>query len=125
MEGRKIMPKILVVDDSPVVKKIVTTTLAKKGFEVKEALDGVSALEILLSERIDLVITDLNMPKMDGLQLTREIRKNPTYKRIPVIMLTTNPSEEQKALEAGANLYLKKPVTSEELISHVQKFLGL
>lgn len=119
------MPKILVVDDSPVVKKIVTTTLVKKGFEVREALDGVAALEILLSEKIDLVITDLNMPKMDGLQLTREIRKNPTYKRIPVIMLTTNPSEEQKALEAGANLYLKKPVTSEELISHVQKFLGV
>ncbi|ADQ46895.1 response regulator receiver protein [Caldicellulosiruptor kronotskyensis 2002] len=119
------MPKILVVDDSPVVKKIVTTTLVKKGFEVKEALDGVAALEILLSEKIDLVITDLNMPKMDGLQLTREIRKNPMYKRIPVIMLTTNPSEEQKALEAGANLYLKKPVTSEELISHVQKFLGI
>uniref|UniRef100_A0A7C5Z7N3 Response regulator n=1 Tax=Caldicellulosiruptor owensensis TaxID=55205 RepID=A0A7C5Z7N3_9FIRM len=119
------MPKILVVDDSPVVKKIVTTTLAKKGFEVKEALDGVAALEVLLSEKIDLVITDLNMPKMDGLQLTREIRRNPTYKRIPIIMLTTNPSEEQKALEAGANLYLKKPVTSEELISHVQKFLGL
>lgn len=119
------MPKILVVDDSPVVKKIVTTTLVKKGFEVKEALDGVAALEILLSEKIDLVITDLNMPKMDGLQLTREIRKNPMYKRIPVIMLTTNPSEEQKALEAGANLYLKKPVTSEELISHIQKFLGI
>lgn len=119
------MPKILVVDDSPVVKKIVTTTLIKKGFEVREALDGVAALEILLNEKIDLVITDLNMPKMDGLQLTREIRKNPTYKRIPVIMLTTNPSEEQKALEAGANLYLKKPVTSEELISHVQKFLGV
>ncbi|ACM59706.1 two-component system chemotaxis response regulator CheY [Caldicellulosiruptor bescii] len=119
------MPKILVVDDSPVVKKIVTTTLVKKGFDVKEAIDGVAALEILLSEKIDLVITDLNMPKMDGLQLTREIRKNPMYKRIPVIMLTTNPSEEQKALEAGANLYLKKPVTSEELISHVQKFLGI
>lgn len=94
------MPKILVVDDSPVVKKIVTTTLVKKGFDVKEAIDGVAALEILLSEKIDLVITDLNMPKMDGLQLTREIRKNPMYKRIPVIMLTTNPSEEQKALEA-------------------------
>ncbi|WPX09353.1 response regulator [Anaerocellum danielii] len=119
------MPKILVVDDSPVVKKIVTTTLVKKGFEVREALDGVAALEILLNEKIDLVITDLNMPKMDGLQLTREIRKNPMYKRIPVIMLTTNPSEEQKALEAGANLYLKKPVTSEELISHIQKFLGI
>ncbi|ABP66435.1 response regulator receiver protein [Caldicellulosiruptor saccharolyticus DSM 8903] len=119
------MPKILVVDDSPVVKKIVTTTLVKKGFEVREALDGVAALEVLLNEKIDLVITDLNMPKMDGLQLTREIRKNPAYKRIPVIMLTTNPSEEQKALEAGANLYLKKPVTSEELISHVQKFLGI
>jgi len=119
------MPKILVVDDSPVVKKIVTTTLMKKGFEVREALDGVAALEILLNEKIDLVITDLNMPKMDGLQLTREIRKNPMYKRIPIIMLTTNPSEEQKALEAGANLYLKKPVTSEELISHVQKFLGV
>jgi len=119
------MPKILVVDDSPVVKKIVTTTLVKKGFDVKEAIDGVAALEILLSEKIDLVITDLNMPKMDGLQLTREIRKNPMYKRIPVIMLTTNPSEEQKALEAGANLYLKKLVTSEELISHVQKFLGI
>lgn len=119
------MPKILVVDDSPVVKKIVTTTLVKKGFEVRDALDGVAALEILLNEKIDLVITDLNMPKMDGLQLTREIRKNPTCKRIPVIMLTTNPSEEQKALEAGANLYLKKPVTSEELISHVQKFLSI
>lgn len=119
------MPKILVVDDSPVVKKIVTTTLIKKGFDVREALDGVEALEILLSEKIDLVITDLNMPKMDGLQLTREIRKNPIYKRIPIIMLTTNPSEEQKALEAGANLYLKKPVTSEELISHVQKFLSV
>jgi len=117
------MHKILVVDDSPVVKKIITTTLSKNGFQVLEAVDGAMALEIVLKEKVDLIVSDLNMPKMDGIQLTRELRKHPLYKKLPVIILTTNPNEEQKALEAGANLYLKKPVTSEELMSHVSRLI--
>lgn len=115
------MAKILIVDDSPVVKKIITTNLVKEGYEVIDASDGASALEIIQEEKIDFLITDLNMPKMDGMQLIKELRKNPSYKWLPIVMLTTNPSEEEKALEAGANLYLKKPVRFEVLLETIQK----
>lgn len=122
-EGVAWMAKILVVDDSDMVKKIVVGALVKGGHEVTEASDGVDALEKINSAPCDLVITDLNMPKMDGLQFTKELRKNPLYKRLPIFILTTNPDEEEKAIAAGANLYLKKPVSSEKLLSSIEKQL--
>ena len=117
------MAKILIVDDSDMIKKIIVGTLAKGGHHVVEASNGLEALEKINSMQCDLVITDLNMPKMDGIQLTRELRKIPSFKRMPVFILTTNPGEEEKALAAGANLYLKKPVSSEKLLSSIDKYL--
>lgn len=117
------MATILVVDDSPVVKKIIVTTLTKSGYQVQEAKNGQEALDYLLNNRIDLLITDLNMPQMDGITLIKEIRKNPYLKRLPIIMLTTDTKEEQKALESGANMYLTKPVTSSALIENVKKLI--
>ncbi|MBZ4645834.1 MAG: response regulator receiver protein [Clostridia bacterium] len=117
------MAKILIVDDSDMIKKIVVGTLARGGHQVVEASNGLEALERISSTHCDLVITDLNMPKMDGIQFTRELRKMPSYKRMPIFILTTNPAEEEKALAAGANLYLKKPVSSEKLLSSIDKYL--
>lgn len=117
------MAKILIVDDSDMIKKIVVGTLTRGGHQVVEASNGLEALEKINSTHCDLVITDLNMPKMDGLQLTRELRKVSLYKRMPIFILTTNPAEEEKALAAGANLYLKKPVSAEKLLSSIDKYL--
>lgn len=123
MERCEIMAKILAVDDSNMIKKIVVSSLVKAGYEVMDASNGMNALDIIARNKIELLVTDLNMPKMDGIQLIRELRKNSAYKRLPIIMLTTNPSEEAKALAAGANVYLKKPVSSEKLISVIDKLL--
>jgi len=117
------MAKIFVVDDSDMIKKIVVGTLEKGGHQVIEASNGVDALNKINNNPCELVITDLNMPKMDGIQFTRELRNIPSYKRLPIFILTTNPAEEEKAIAAGANLYLKKPVSSEKLLSSIDKYL--
>ncbi len=103
---------ILVADDSPTIRKFVSISLKVKGFEIIQVSDGMEALEILPTEQIDLVITDLNMPNIDGFELIRTIRSNEDYKEIPIIILSSLSSSEEieKGIQCGANAYLVKTV---------------
>jgi len=118
------MPKqALVVDDCAVTRKLVALYLRKAGFGSVEAENGLEALEKLAQESVDLVITDLNMPKMDGLALTKSLRSEIQYVRLPIVMLTTETEENErvKGLQAGVSAYLTKPVTQERLYEVVKK----
>jgi two-component system chemotaxis response regulator CheY len=117
---------ILVVDDSPTVRKFVSVSLEMQGFSVATASDGMDALEQLPRNRFDLVITDLNMPNMDGLELIRSLRENPEYKDLPVIILTS--LSDQGTKEEGARLgvmsYVVKPFSLEKIQYEVAKYVS-
>ena len=117
------MPKqVLIVDDCAVTRKLVALYLKKAGFGSVQAENGLEALEKLAQEPVDLVVTDLNMPRMDGLALTKSLRSEPQYARLPIVMLTTEAEETARAtgLEAGVSAYLTKPVSQERLDEVVQ-----
>lgn len=118
--------KIMIVDDSATLRQMLNFTLSEASYEPVEASNGKEALEIMASESIDMLITDLNMPGMDGLSLIREVRSQQPYKFIPIIMLTTE-SQAEKKLEgrsAGATGWIVKPFTPQQLLSVVKKILG-
>jgi two-component system chemotaxis response regulator CheY len=121
------MPKtILTVDDSSSVRQMVGFTLREAGYEVIEASDGKDALSKMTGKPINLVITDLNMPNMDGIELIKSIRKNPIHKFLPILMLTTE-SQESKKIEgkqAGATGWIVKPFKQEQLLAVIKKVLG-
>ena len=104
---------VLVVDDSETVRRMLRWVLAPLGLRVLDAADGALALDVLGREPVDLVVADLNMPVMDGLELLRSMRAQPALAALPVLMLTTEARERdiQAALKAGASLYLQKPST--------------
>ena len=118
---------VLVVDDSAAIRKILQRVLAQTELplgKILEAGDGFEAIERLTANNIGLVLTDINMPNMDGLELLRKMRENPQWKSIPVVMITTEGSQ-QKVLEAadlGAAGYVRKPFTAEQI---KEKLLGL
>lgn len=116
------MPKILVVDDEEDYRHIVKLILEPEGYDIVEAKDGKDGLSVLQSEKPDLVILDVNMPKMDGFTVCKKIRKDEMFKYIPVIMLTVrNLTQEQvKGFDNGADEYLTKPFESAELVSRVK-----
>lgn len=121
------MPNILVVEDSPTMRQLISFAIKRvANSRVFEATDGVDALKKLSSERIDLILADINMPVMDGLKLVSLVRGNPTYKDIPIIIITTEGAEEdrKRALAIGANAYLPKPIQTQELIKLVNGFLS-
>jgi two-component system, chemotaxis family, chemotaxis protein CheY len=117
---------ILVVDDSSTVRKFVSVSLSMQGFHVVTAEDGMDALEKLPREPIDLVITDLNMPNMDGMEMIRTLRENPTFKELPIIILTSlNESELKKESQAlGIHSFLNKPFSLEKVQYEVAKYLS-
>jgi len=118
--------RILTADDSASIRQMVTFTLKGAGYEVVEAIDGRDALSRLNGNPIHMVITDLNMPNLDGIGLVKGIRANPAYKFIPIILLTTE-SQESKKIEgrtAGATGWIVKPFKPEQLIAVVKKVLG-
>jgi two-component system, chemotaxis family, chemotaxis protein CheY len=120
------MPNILVVEDSPTMRQLIGFAMKRiPQSRVIEATDGVDALKKLSSERIDIILADINMPVMDGLKLVSLVRGNASYKNIPIIMITTEGAEEdrKKALAIGANAYLTKPVQTQELIRIVSSFI--
>jgi two-component system chemotaxis response regulator CheY len=115
----------MTVDDSPTVRQMVGLTLRDAGYEVVEAVDGVDALRRLEQESVHMLITDLNMPRMDGVGLIRAVREDPANRFIPIIMLTTE-SHEQKKLEgkaAGASGWIVKPFKPEQLLGVVRMVL--
>lgn len=123
------MPKtVLVVDDSAMMRKIVIKNLKECGYDVAiaEAGDGKEGLDRFKAGGIDLILSDWNMPNLDGLGMVREIRKLDPEKKVPVVMITTEGSADKvkEAVLAGANNYLAKPFTPERFKEKLAKFLG-
>ncbi|WP_296811980.1 response regulator [Thiocapsa sp.] len=119
------MQSILAVDDSASMRKMVSFTLTGAGFHVVEAVDGQDAYEKALTHTIDLVLTDQNMPRLDGLGLTRKLRENPKFKTTPILILTTESSDQMKQAgrSAGATGWLVKPFDPGRLIEVIQKVI--
>lgn len=117
--------RILSVDDSRTMREMVAMTLRKAGFEVILAEDGINAIEVLEANNndVDVIITDLNMPNMDGLQLVRELRARPEFKGTPILFLTTRNSDADKAQgrAAGATGWIAKPFDPQKLVQVVNK----
>ena len=116
---------IMVVDDSASIRMVVRLTLEGEGFNVIDASDGVEALKKLNGVKIHLLITDVNMPNMDGITLVQEAKKLPTYKFTPMMMLTTEVSEDKKmqGRSAGAKAWLVKPFQPPVLLNAVSKLI--
>ncbi len=117
--------RIMTVDDSATVRQMLAFTLQDAGYEVVEAADGAEALEKLGREPVHMLITDLNMPKLDGIDLIRQVRKNPANRFMPIIMLTTESQEtkKQEGKSAGATGWIVKPFKPEQLLAVVRKVL--
>lgn len=117
---------ILVVDDSATVRKFVSLSLSMQGFTVVSACDGMEALEKLPTEKVDLVITDLNMPNMDGYEFIRTLRESNLYRELPVIILSSLSDQTSRdlGLKAGAHSYLVKPFSIEKVQYEVSKYLN-
>jgi len=116
---------VLTVDDSASVRQMVAFTLSDAGYTVIEAVDGRDALEKLASP-VSMVITDLNMPNLDGIGLIKEIRANPACKGLPVVMLTTESQEsrKQEGKAAGATGWIVKPFTRQQMLAVVKRIIG-
>ena len=117
---------VLSVDDSASIRQMVKMTLSGAGYEVVQANDGVEGLAKAKGTAFDMVVTDLNMPNMDGLTLIRELRKLPSYKGVPIIFLTTESDENMKkeAKAAGATGWITKPFQQDQLVGVVKRVLG-
>jgi two-component system chemotaxis response regulator CheY len=117
---------ILIVDDSVTVRQVLQRALGNAGYQVVEAEDGFDALAKLSGAQIDMLITDLNMPNMDGLELIKKVREEGKHRFTPIVMLTTESSEEKKKAgrEAGASGWIVKPFKPEQLLKVVKMVLG-
>lgn len=116
---------ILIVDDSASVRQLVAIALSGAGYTVVEANDGTDALKKLNGQKINLVISDVNMPNMDGISFVKEMKKNPNYKFTPVVMLTTEGADDKKQAgkEAGAKAWIVKPFRPEQLLQTVSMLI--
>jgi two-component system chemotaxis response regulator CheY len=119
------MKTILTVDDSPTIRQMTSLVLQSAGYQVIEAVDGNDALAKLTGKEVDLVLTDINMPEMDGIEFTRQLRSIPAYKFIPVIMLTTEsqPEKKQQGKAAGATGWIVKPFNQDQLLAVIKKVM--
>ncbi|ALC16704.1 chemotaxis protein CheY [Desulfuromonas soudanensis] len=119
--------KILIAEDSSTMRSLIVSTIAAMGdFDIVEAANGFEALRILPREKVDLVITDINMPDINGLELVSFIKGNANYRSTPLFIISTEGSERdrEKGLALGADAYLVKPFSPRELQSLITKFLG-
>jgi two-component system chemotaxis response regulator CheY len=125
MENAKMARLILTVDDSPSIRLMMKLTLTGEGYEVMQTTDGIEALDYARQHKADLVLTDINMPRMDGLTLIRELRLLPAYKITPMLVLTTESAQDRKLLgkEAGATGWLVKPFNAQQLIATIARVL--
>ena len=119
--------KILAIDDSPTMRRIIINTLKRAGYDdVIEASDGKDALAKMKVEKVNFVITDWNMPEMDGLTLVTTLRTMDEYKSLPILMITTRSVKDDivEAMKAGVNNYIVKPFTPETLKAKIDQVLG-
>ena len=118
----------LIVEDSPMMRQLLVFALARvKNLRVTEADDGVDGLRKLAAAKFDIIITDINMPIMDGLKLVKRVRSDPVHKDVPIIIITTEGAHEDKrrALELGANAYITKPIQAPQVIAKVRELLKI
>ena len=117
--------KILVVDDSASIREMVSFTLKSAGYEVITASDGVEALDFAKNNEVKLVVTDINMPNMDGITLIQELRKLGTYQYVPILTLTTESGDEKKkqGKDAGATGWIVKPFDPDSLLKTIRKVM--
>jgi two-component system chemotaxis response regulator CheY len=117
--------KILLVDDSASVRKVAGIALAAAGYEVLEAVNGQDALDKLTGEKIHLIISDVNMPIMDGISFLKQVKQHPNYRFTPIIMLTTEAGEDKKqeGRAAGAKAWIVKPFQPQTMIAAVSKLI--
>jgi len=120
-------PLVMIVDDSLTVRKITSRTLTRAGFDVITAKDGIDALELLNDRTPDVILLDIEMPRMDGFEFTKTIKNEPKNAHIPIIMITSRTAEKHRnrAKELGVDLYLGKPYQEEELIRNLREMLAL
>lgn len=122
------MPKkILIAEDSPTMRSLIASAIAAMGdYEIVEAANGFEALRILPREKVDMVITDINMPDINGLELVSFIKTNPNYQAMPLLIISTEGSERdrQKGMLLGADGYLVKPFSPADLQSFIRRFLA-
>ncbi|MGH8188570.1 MAG: response regulator [Steroidobacteraceae bacterium] len=116
---------ILAVDDSASMRQMVRFTLESAGFKVVQAADGVEALDFAKANEVDLVLTDVNMPRMDGITLVRELRTLASYKFTPMLVLTTEAGSDakQRGRQAGATGWIVKPFSPEQLLATIARVL--
>ncbi|UCH81522.1 MAG: response regulator [Nitrospiraceae bacterium] len=117
--------KILIVDDCSITRKLLGHYLRSRGYSVVYAENGLDAVEKLGTHTVNLVMTDLNMPYMDGLELVKTLRSDPVHSELPILMVTTENDEieKEKALRSGANGYLTKPVTGDAIASEIKSIV--
>ncbi|HZZ18388.1 MAG TPA: response regulator [Opitutaceae bacterium] len=116
---------ILTVDDAPTMRKVVSLALGGLGHQLIEAEDGMAALELIKLRNVDLIISDVNMPRMDGIEFTRQARQLPNFARTPILLLTTesDPTIKDRGRAAGATGWIVKPFKQEQLVAVVAKVL--
>jgi two-component system chemotaxis response regulator CheY len=124
-QGQTMRRSVLMVDDSPSMRQLVRSTLEGAGFEVIEKVDGVEALDYAQGKGADLVLTDINMPNMDGIELVGELRSLPQYKFVPILVLTTESDGDMKmrGKQAGATGWIVKPFDPGQLIATINRVL--
>ncbi len=117
--------KILVVDDDKTTRKLLSLYLKGKGYEIVTAENGLEAMEKAGIENVNLVVTDMNMPYMDGIELTKNLKNDPAMSNLPVIMVTTEADEDErkKAVEAGVDDYLIKPASADQINDSIKRIL--
>ena len=118
---------VLVVDDSVTVRKVTSRLLERQGYNVQVAKDGIDAIETLQDLTPDLILLDIEMPRMDGFEVAMQVRHDPRLKNIPIIMITsrTGDKHRQRAFELGVNDYMGKPYQEAQLISKIQSFINI
>jgi len=118
--------KVLIVEDSPTMRQLIVFALKRiRGLNIVEANDGVDGLKKLSSDKFDLIFTDINMPIMDGLKLVSLVRNDPTYREVPIVIITTEGASEDRdrALSLGANDYITKPIQTTKIIETAKRLL--
>ena len=117
--------KILIVEDNPLHTKLIVMVLRAKGYTLLEATDGEEALDIAMREQPDLILMDLNLPKMTGFEVTKKLRENPTFSHTPIIAITAYAmrGDRERVIESGCDAYLTKPINTRELPKVIAEML--